>query len=631
LALRESVEKYRLVVERATIGIAVIQDQCLKYVNQTLANMLGYTVEGMTNLDFHKFIHPDELPKVIESHTKRMQGEKVPTTYESILIHKDGQRVAVELSGGVINYQSGPANLAFIRDITKRKRAEQELMNSEKRFQELFNSVNEGIAILDSEGRIEYNNPAFAAIVEEGSLTGTIGKPMTDYIPDDQLARYHAERAKRMRGYPSRYELEIVTAKNNRKIILNSGAPRFDGSNRFISMLIALSDITETRRLQDFISRAQRLETAGRIAGQVAHDFNNLLAPLMAYPEFIKRELPENSPMIKFLDDIEMAAGQMADINQQLLTLGRRGHYNMAPLDLNDIIKQVINHLGPFPETLTLEVILADNLMPIKGGASQLFRSLQNLIINARDAMLDIGMITIATSNCYLDTLTGKFGRVPTGEYVKCAITDTGSGIPEDIIPKILDPFFTTKAPGSKKGSGLGLSVVHAVIEDHNGYIDLESEVGKGTSFYLYFPITREQAVVTEQEQIVGGNEKVMVIDDDAIQRSVCMKLLEKLGYLAIEADSGEKALSLITDNPQDLVILDMIMPGGIDGLDTYRKIRDIYPDQKGIVISGYAESERVKEILELGAGEFIKKPLTFKSLALAVRRELDKKTESRV
>jgi PAS domain S-box-containing protein len=629
LALRESEEKYRVVVERATDGITIVQDSILKFVNQTLADMLGYTVQEMINVDFREFIHPDGLPIAEQSYEKRMKGENTPTSYESALIGKNGQKTAVELNGGIIRYQDKSADLVFIRNISKRKKAEEELRISEKRFQELFNSVNEGIVIIDTNDKIEYNNPAFAAILEEEDISKTIDKSITEYIPADQIEKYRAERAKRKRGISSHYEIEMMTAKHNKKIFLNSASPRFDKHNNFIGTLAALTDLTETRRLQEFISRAQRLETAGRIAGQVAHDFNNLLAPLMAYPEFIKSELPKNSQAIKYLADIETAAVQMADINQQLLTLGRRGHYNMAPLDLNDIIKQVIGHLMPTSESLTIKTNLATNLMPIKGGSSQLFSAIQNLIINARDSMLDIGIITVATGNCYLDSLTGKFGRVPRGEYVKLTITDSGSGIPENIISKILEPFFTTKAPGRKKGSGLGLSIVHAVIEDHNGYIDLESTVGEGTSFYLYLPITRENIPSIDRDHITGGIENILVVDDDAVQRSVCLKLLEKLGYRAIAAESGEQAIEIIENNPQDLVILDMIMPGGMDGFETYKRILNLYPNQKAIIISGYAESEKVHMMAELGAGEFIKKPLTFKTLAIAVRRELDRRIVS--
>ena len=389
-----------------------------------------------------------------------------------------------------------------------------------------------------------------------------------------------------------------------------------------------IRDVTETKRLQEYAARAQRLETAGRIAGQVAHDFNNLLAPIMAYPDFIRDELPDDHPALEFLNDIETSAAQIADINQQLLTLGRRGHYTQEPLNLNEIVQQVVNELESPPDTLVCETDLEKNLMNIMGGSSQIHRVISNLLNNARDAMQDIGRICIKTENYYIDDTSVKYERIPRGEYVKLAISDTGCGIPDEIIQKIFDPFFTTKKTDRKRGSGLGLSVVDAVIKDHNGYLDLSSKIGKGTTFYLYFPITRETVDEQESEQIAGGSEAVLIIDDDEIQRNVSLRLLEKLGYKATAVESGEKAVEFLKENPQDLLILDMVMPPGIDGAETYRQVLEINPEQKAIIVSGFSETERVLEAQKLGAGAFIKKPLTNRTIALAVRKELDREVK---
>jgi CheY-like chemotaxis protein len=271
---------------------------------------------------------------------------------------------------------------------------------------------------------------------------------------------------------------------------------------------------------------------------------------------------------------------------------------------------------------------LEPELMNIKRGRAQIFRAISNLISNARDAMQDIGNLQIETRNFYVDQVKHRFGHVPRGEYVRLAIADSGSGIDPEVLPKIFDPFFTTKATDKRRGTGLGLSVVHAVIEDHQGYMDIETKLGQGTTVYLYFPITREKSDSIKLDAIVGGDEKILIVDDDRVQREVTSKLLTKLGYTTQTVTSGEEACRLLSKEQFDLLILDMVMPDGIDGAETFKRILKKVPEQKAIIVSGYAESDRVALAQKLGAGPFIRKPLTLRSIARAVRMELDRKLE---
>ena len=392
-----------------------------------------------------------------------------------------------------------------------------------------------------------------------------------------------------------------------------------------------IRDITETKRLRELESRAQRLETAGQIAGQVAHDFNNLLAPLLAYPDFIREELPEDHSAIPFLNDIETAAAQIAEINQQLLTLGRRGHYSQEPINLNDVVNDVIRGFTFWPESVNCVPDLDNELMNIMAGRAQIHRVLSNLVHNAIDAVDDGDQITVRTENYYVDNVSVKYGRVPKGEYVKLTVSDTGCGISPEVLQKVFDPFFTCKTTDKKRGSGLGLSVVDAVLKDHHGFIDAKSKVGEGTSFYLYFPITREVAEDCNRGRIVGGTETLLIVDDDIIQREVSSKLLQRLGYDVQTVQSGEEAIEFLKKTPRDLLILDMIMPCGIDGTETFQRALEIRPNQRAIIVSGFAEGDRVQMAMDMGAGAFVRKPLTRNSIAAAVRTELDKAAETSI
>ncbi len=389
------------------------------------------------------------------------------------------------------------------------------------------------------------------------------------------------------------------------------------------------ADLAQTRAQLD---RAERLEMAGSIAGHIAHDFNNLLTPLLAYPHFIREALPPGAQCRQDLDIIEKTAQQIADINQQLLALSRRGYYEQRVLDINAVIENVMVLLkrGGQMDGVNVDLRLEKNLLHIKGSSEQLLRVIHNLCQNALDAMDQRKHLTIATEQVYLEAPLKKYESVDQGEYIKVTVADTGHGIPPEIQDKIFDPFFTTKEATRQRGSGLGLSVVHGIVKDHQGYIDLESAVGRGAAFSLYFPVCREELTEASVKECTGGEETILVVDDDRLQIEVTTRILSKLGYQVLSANSGEEALELMRRRKQagqlpDLAVLDMIMGGGIDGTETYRQMKEINPSQRAIIFSGYAESARVGMAQELGAGAYLRKPVSLDKLAQAVRYELDR------
>ena len=382
-------------------------------------------------------------------------------------------------------------------------------------------------------------------------------------------------------------------------------------------------NVSESKKLQELENRSQRLETAGQVAGQVAHDFNNLLAPLIAYPEFIRELLDEEHPAMELLEKIENSANQIAEINQQLLTLGRRGHYNIQIIDMNEMVENIVNEIKIQDSEYHFKIDLDKNLLPIKGGYSQILRIITNLIHNSIDASEQGSVITIKTQNYYLDESEPAYLNIPLGEYIKITVADNGHGIPDDVLPTIFDPFVSTKSANQKRGSGLGLSIVESVVKDHNGYIDVQSEVGVGTEFYLYLPITREEIENNTDSKIEGGHEKILVVDDDEMILEVTQKILGILGYEVTTALDGEEALKYLKSETFDLLILDMIIPYSIDGTEIYKQSLKYNKNQNAIIVSGYAESERVREAMQLGVSTFIKKPFTKDCISKAIRATL--------
>jgi two-component system, cell cycle sensor histidine kinase and response regulator CckA len=387
-------------------------------------------------------------------------------------------------------------------------------------------------------------------------------------------------------------------------------------------------------RLEGALQRASKMEAIGTMAGGVAHDLNNILSGLVGYPELMLLDLPEDSRLRKPLITIQKSGEKAAAIVQDMLTLARRGVSITEVVNLNNIIhdylaspehqKMISYHPDVFA-TMDLEPALLN----IVGSQIHLSKTLMNLISNAMEAMPSGGEIKISTRNEYVDMPIKGYDDVNEGDYVVLSVSDNGTGISPEDQERIFEPFYTKKKMG-RSGTGLGMAVVWGTVKDHDGYIDLTSDVNKGSTFKLYFPITRKELVEADSllsiEEYMACGESILVVDDIKEQREIASSMLTRLGYSVASVQSGEAAVEYLTENPVDLLVLDMIMPPGIDGLETYKRVLKIHPGQKAVVASGFAETERVKEAQRLGAGAYVKKPYLLKNIGPAIRRELDKK-----
>jgi signal transduction histidine kinase/CheY-like chemotaxis protein len=389
----------------------------------------------------------------------------------------------------------------------------------------------------------------------------------------------------------------------------------------------------ERRKLEDRLQRAKRMEDLGTLAGGVAHDLNNILIGTVGYPDLLLAQLPEDSPWREKIEIIKQSGAKAAAIVQDLLTLARRNVASANVINLNSIITDYFTSLEyqklkSFHPQVEVKLKLDQDLPNILGSSIHLLKTIMNLVSNAAEAMSDGGKIVISTSFERIGPRLGVFEEIEEGDYVILMVSDTGVGISPDDVEKIFEAFYTKKVMG-RSGTGLGMAVVWGTVKDHKGHIDIESAIGKGTTITLYFPATPEKIVETQKpvpmKEYMGKGESVLIVDDMKEQREIVAMMLYQLGYSVSTAASGEDAVAYLEKSPADLLILDMHMEPGMDGLDTYREVIELKPQQKAIITSGYAETWRVKEAQKLGAGPYIKKPFFLSDIGLAIRSELDK------
>jgi PAS domain S-box-containing protein len=635
------------VIAHAAEGLCVCHEiPEFPYTNFTVWNfrmteITGYTMEEINRSGWYQTVYPDldVQTEVIKRMSEMRQGNDLKSE-EWIITRKDGQKRILEISTSILETNDKKVHvLALMQDITQRKAAEEALLKSAKQYMELLDSVMEGIGLVDKNEVLTFANPAFARIFEFDTAEEIIGKSLLDFIDSESKEKFLQETAKRIQGFSSQYELSIITAKGNRREIYCSITPKWAPDGSYQGALGAVLDITEKKlseKLQQEtkhrLERAERMESLGVLAGGVAHDLNNMLSPVVGYAELLLQEIPTDSGISARLQKIIKSARDAADVIQDLLTLARRGRCEMSPLQMNDIITSYLESptfmdLKQNHPKVVLQLSLASGLGFMSGSQVALFKVIMNLVSNACEAMPEGGILTIQTEQKRIDALIGGHRQIEAGEYILVRVKDSGIGISREDLDKIFEPYYSKKKMG-RSGSGLGLSVVYGVVKDHHGYYDLFSEVGKGAEFVLYFPVCSvTQLEKQDLTSVSSGTETILVVDDSPEQRELLKDILTHLGYHVIVAENGREAVTFLSRQVVDAVILDMIMEPDFDGLDTYREILKLNPNQACVIVSGFSQTERVREMQQMGAGPYVRKPFSIDSIRKAVNQAVaDKK-----
>ena len=516
---------------------------------------------------------------------------------------------------------------------------------SEQNYRELVQSSNSVILRADPQGCITFLN-RFAGQLFGLSEEEVLGRNLVGTIlPDVPLMTEEIRNLfEDLRRNPThRIAKETRSLRQNGKEIWIAWTFRalFDRGGDLKEVLCIGNDITEmtqTREekeeLKNRLHRARRMEAVGTLAGGVAHELNNILSGIVSYPELLLMDLSPESPLRRPVETIQKAGSKAAEIVQDMLLLSRRGVTTTEPLGLNHLVRMTLDSADHKELTsrhpgVRVALALEQDLTLTPASPEHLVRALRSLILNGFLAMPEGGTLRISTLNRTLDQDLEGYERVKAGSYAVLQVSDEGQSLGPEDLERIFEPFYTKKTL-KRAGTGLGLPVVWGIVKDHGGFVDVSSGPDLGTTFTLYLPTVREDARPSasprpEGDPQPGKGETVLVVDDIAEQRTIAAGILNRLGYRAVSMESGEAAVAYLAENTADLVVLDMVMDPGMDGLETYGRILDVRPGQRAIIASGYAETDRVREARRLGAGTYLKKPYTIEKLGRAVRRELDR------
>ncbi|MFZ4437881.1 MAG: PAS domain S-box protein [Syntrophales bacterium] len=527
------------------------------------------------------------------------------------------------------------------KEIEERKRTEGLLRESEEKYRTIIEDMDDGYHEVDLRGNFTFLNEPVCKMLGY-SREVLLGMNNRQYADEENVRKvYQAYNQVFRTGEPIKnFEWQVIRKDGACRNVEVSISIIQDGKGRPTGFRGIARDISdrrraeeEKRRLEERLRRSEKMEALGQLAGGVAHDLNNVLGILSGYSELLLEETPEGSPSRIYVDKILQSTKKGAAIIQDLLTLARRGVMVSDVINLNTIVSDfletpVFDKFKDYHPHVTFRTESDESLLNIKGSPVHLEKALMNLVSNAAEAITETGEVTIGTANRHLDKPVRGYDEVKEGDYAVLIVSDTGMGIPAENMQKIFEPFYTKKKMG-KSGTGLGLAIVWGTVKDHNGYIDIQSEVGHGTTFTLYFPVTREELTSPDAEvpieQYMGHGESVLVVDDIADQREIASRLLSRLGYEVHAVSSGEEAVEYLGENRADILILDMVMKPGIDGLETYKRVLEINSKQKAILVSGFSETDRVGKAQKLGAGAYINKPYVLEKIGIAIRGELNR------
>ncbi len=609
-----------------------------------IEEITGYTPKEFANVDIDGWaerIHPDDRDRILSILQQAFERDRATAEYR--FRTKKGDYVTLSSISLTEKDEKGKAVrlVGILQDMTERKRMEEGLRESEQRLRSLFDTMAEGVVLIAPDGQIVQANPAAEHIlgIKRSEIEGhnyvgpewEILRPDGTPMPPDEMAGPRAMKEKRrIRDV----EMGVKHQDGSTSWISVSAAPLIDRAGKFEGVVGTFTDITERkqaeeekRKFEAQLSQAQKVEAIGTLAGGIAHNFNNLLTSIMGNTSLMLLETDPDHPNYEKLKIIEKQAQSGAKLTSQLLGYAREGGYEIKPISLNQLVKETSNTFGNTKKEITVHRELAKGLFGVKADQGQIEQVLLNLYVNAADAMPRGGDLFLKTMNVTDKDITGKPYEAKPGNYVLLSVTDTGVGMDKKTRKRVFDPFFTTKGMG--RGTGLGLASVYGIVKAHGGYIDVESKKRHGTTFSIYLPASHEKGLIKEKrlpEKTLKGKEAILLVDDEDIVLDVGEEMLKALGYKALLAKSGKEAIELYNKNLDniDMVLLDMVMPD-MGGGETYDRMKDINPDIKVLLLSGYSIEGQATEILKRGCNGFIQKPFDMKELSQRVREILDK------
>jgi PAS domain S-box-containing protein len=638
-ALRESEAKFRkeqkftklLLDTSPALIVAIDFDGNTIMMNQAMLDILEYTNEEISGVNYLNTFVPEADREKLAVVFQDIIKEGKATVNENRIISKSGKIYLVEWHGRTVIHKEGDIDF-FVGagiDVTFRKQAEEHLKLNEEKYRSIFENAVMGIFQTTPEGKYLSVNPAGAKMYGYDSPEDMIRSVADIY----HQIYVNPEDRKRLReilddkGRIEGFEAEHFRKDGSRIWTFLNARVVCDDSGSVLYYDVTIEDITEHKRLESQLLQSRKMEAIGTLAGGVAHDFNNILSAIMGYTSLLQMKTGKNEPFYSYLKQIFLSTEKAANLTQSLLAFSRKQFIKPQALDLNEAISKVSNLLSRLiTEDIELKIVLQPEKLIIMADAGQIDQIILNLVTNGRDAMPNGGILTISTKRVLLDDqFKSIHGFGAKGDFAAISVVDTGPGMDAKTREKIFEPFFTTKEVG--KGTGLGLSIIYGIVEQHNGFIDVSSELDRGTTFIVYLPLTEKgiESKINLPEDILRGTETILIAEDNDDLRTLTKTVLESNGYTVIEAMDGSEAVAKFLEHMPDFTILDVVMPKK-NGKEVYDEIKRINPQAKGLFTSGYTDDIlHQKGIMEEGLN-FISKPFSPIELLRTIRKILDKK-----
>ncbi|MCC7431576.1 response regulator [bacterium] len=633
ILLQNSEEKYRNLINNFSQGVFIFQDEKVVFANPAMLELVGYENSEILALkegEIFNLIHKDDRERVKSVIQQNYAKTEDLSKNQYRVYRKNGEIRWIETLVRKIHFNEKLSLLVVATDITDAKNAQQQVEESEKKYKILFEESKDVIFFSNQAGKFIDINPAGVQLFGYASKEEILAIDIENDLYVNKEDRLILKKTFQERSQIKDYEVRLKNKNGEELIVLETATAVKNQNDEIVLIRGILRDVTEQRRFEKQFLHTQKLEAIGTLAGGIAHDFNNILTGIIGYAELSMFELSQTNLKAKNnVEQILIAGKRAKDLVKQILTFSRKTDLERKPLQIDSVLNEAMKLIrSTLPSTIEIIQKIPDCGM-ILANSTQIHQIIMNLCTNSYYAMQEKGgTLEVELTNFEANDETIRFyPALKKGDYIKISVSDTGSGIDKSIIDKIFDPFFSTKP--QDKGTGMGLSVVHGIIRNHEGLINVYSEVNKGTVFNVYLPKIKEEK--TEENLIVKqlprGNERILFVDDEMMISEMYKEMLEILGYTVTTKNDGWEALKTFLKTPKefDLLITDLTMPK-MTGIELAQEILSIRPEIPIILITGFSEGITREKAKELKINDFVMKPVVFSEIASSIRKALDKK-----